>query len=95
VAGHFSFRTFGVRPAPLHEVELEAVCSARVVLQVCQALTSKSAVSNVLLVVLMMTFTNPLLVTPLLVRDNNSFLKSRRPAQKPQMLKVKIADSGG
>ena len=35
VAGHFSIRTFGVRPARLHKVELNAHCCTHVFLQVC------------------------------------------------------------
>jgi hypothetical protein len=49
MAGHFSIRTLGVRPARLREVKLNSLCSAHVVRQVYQAPTSESAVLSVVL----------------------------------------------
>jgi hypothetical protein len=61
MAGHFSIRTLGVRPARLREVKLNSLCSAHAVRQVYQAPTSESAVLDVLSVVLLMAHNGNLL----------------------------------
>jgi hypothetical protein len=94
VAEHFSIQTFGVRPERLHEAELDALCSAHVVLFVCQTLMKESTVLDVLSVTLLMASTNTLLV-PLFVCDSESLSITWRIRKEVKILKFKIAGSKG
>jgi hypothetical protein len=76
VARHFSVRTFGVKPARLHEAELDALCFAHVALQVCWPPAKESTVLDVQSVVLMIAFIDLLPIPPVHSRQHISVKRS-------------------
>jgi hypothetical protein len=73
VAGRLSIRTFGVRPARLHKVEFNALCSAYVILYLYSRPTKESAVLDLLSVILLIAFFNSLLLPPCLFATVNLY----------------------
>jgi hypothetical protein len=95
VVGHFFIRTFGVRPAPLHEVQLNAhrfcsCCSPSTLASDEEERSVGRAVGR--------SVTNidqPPPIPPLSTRDKESLSSTRRTRKRAQILKISIAGSRG